>query len=315
MFMSFCECMCMLKHSLTYYITGSSGSIPDFMAFGEVDGIEAGYCDSNHKIVQPRQDWAKEILDNDREHLARYTYLCFENLPDLFKALISTLKKHFNQTGGVHILQSIDGCEWDENTGEVTNVLLYGYDGEGFLELDFKTLTFVALKPEYAMLTEILIFDKKDFEVYYAQICPSRLKRYLDSGKSSLQRTVVPSVSLLQKTPSSPVSCQATGFYPDRAMMFWRKDGEEIHENVYHTDVLPNNDETFQMSVSLNVSSVTPEDWRRYDCVFQLSGPSSTIVTTLNNSVIKTNWMYTPETVTCLSVLHSLSVSFSLIVE
>uniref|UniRef100_A0A3B4X7Q8 Ig-like domain-containing protein n=1 Tax=Seriola lalandi dorsalis TaxID=1841481 RepID=A0A3B4X7Q8_SERLL len=57
----------------------------------------------------------------------------------------------------------------------------------------------------------------------------------------------LPSVSLLQKTPSSPVSCHATGFYPHRAVMFWRKDGEDLHEDVDQGEILPNNDETFQM--------------------------------------------------------------------
>ena len=100
----------------------------------------------------------------------------------------------------------------------------------------------------------------------------------------------LPSVSLLQKTPSSPVSCHATGFYPHRAMMFWRKDGEELHEDVEHGEILPNHDGSFQMSVDLNVSSVTPEDWRRYECVFHLSGAKNDIVTKLDKAVIRTNW-------------------------
>uniref|UniRef100_A0A3B4HCQ4 Ig-like domain-containing protein n=1 Tax=Pundamilia nyererei TaxID=303518 RepID=A0A3B4HCQ4_9CICH len=98
-------------------------------------------------------------------------------------------------------------------------------------------------------------------------------------------------LSLLQKTPSSPVSCHATGFYPDRAMMFWSKDGEELHEGVDHREILPNNDETFQLSVDLNVSSVTPEDWRRYDCVFQLSDDEHNLtITKLNKAAIRSNW-------------------------
>ena len=99
-----------------------------------------------------------------------------------------------------------------------------------------------------------------------------------------------PSVSLLQKTPSSPVSCHATGFYPQRAELLWRRDGEEIHEGVEKGEILPNSDQTFQMSVQVNMSSVKPEDWRRYDCVFQLSGVKDDIVTRLDKAVIQTNW-------------------------
>ena len=99
----------------------------------------------------------------------------------------------------------------------------------------------------------------------------------------------LPSVSLLQKTPSSPVSCLATGFYPHRASLVWRKDGEELHEEVDHGEILPNHDGTFQMSVDLKLSSVTPEDWTRYDCVFQLSGVKEEIITRLEKDRIRTN--------------------------
>ncbi|XP_039463533.1 HLA class I histocompatibility antigen, alpha chain F-like [Oreochromis aureus] len=71
--------------------------------------------------------------------------------------------------------------------------------------------------------------------------------------------------------------------------MYWRKDGEEIHEGVDQREILPNNDGTFQMSVDLKLLSVTLEEWQRYDCVFQLSGVSSDIITKLDKTVIRTN--------------------------
>ncbi|MEQ2244496.1 hypothetical protein ILYODFUR_017709 [Ilyodon furcidens] len=108
-------------------------------------------------------------------------------------------------------------------------------------------------------------------------------------GRESLMRTDLPSVSLLQKTSSSPVSCHATGFYPNKAEMFWRKDGEEIHEGVDKGEILPNNDETFQMSVDVDLSSETSENWMKYECVFQLSGVNEDIIVKLEKTKIKTN--------------------------
>uniref|UniRef100_A0A3B4F8E6 Ig-like domain-containing protein n=1 Tax=Pundamilia nyererei TaxID=303518 RepID=A0A3B4F8E6_9CICH len=278
------------KHSLMYFITGSSGipNIPDLAAFAEVDGVEVGYCDINNQTIQPRQDWVKQALDNYHGHLRMYTYYCFYNLPDFFTEFISILKRQSNQTGGVHIVQKIEGCEWNENTGEVNGVLQYGYDGEGFLEFDFQRLTWIPLKPEAVIFTENLISDRNDEKDYFTKICPHRLKWYLDIGKSSMQRTVLPSVSLLQKTPSSPVTCHATGFYPGKAVMFWRKDGNEIHENK--GEILHNHDGTFQLSVNMNASSVPSEDWTSYSCVFQFSGVEDNIITKLNKSTIRTNW-------------------------
>ena len=72
-------------------------------------------------------------------------------------------------------------------------------------------------------------------------------------------------------------------------MMFWRKDGEEIHEGVEQGEILPNHDGSFQMNVDLNISSVSPEDWRRYDCVFHLSGVEDDIITKLDEEQIRTN--------------------------
>ncbi|XP_042339367.1 major histocompatibility complex class I-related gene protein-like, partial [Plectropomus leopardus] len=97
-----------------------------------------------------------------------------------------------------------------------------------------------------------------------------------------------PSVSLLQKSSSSPVSCHATGFFPNNAMIYWRKGGEELHEGVDLGEVLPNHDGTFQMSSDLDVSSVKPGDWDKYECVFQLSGLED-IRTKLDVKMIRTN--------------------------
>ncbi|XP_076735456.1 major histocompatibility complex class I-related protein 1 isoform X1 [Maylandia zebra] len=288
--------VCPVKHSLVSFDTGSSGNpnISEFVGFPVIDGIQmAYYCDSSNKILEARQDWAKKILDTNPQMLESLTDYCFVDRPNLFRLWISSLKQQLNQSRAVHILQMIEGCEWDENTGEVTGLLQYGYDGEDFLKLDLKTLTWIALKPEADIVKQSWDADTtrmKDREKILTKICPEWLKMYVESGNSSLQRTVLPSVSLLQKTPSSPVSCHATGFYPNRPLMFWRKDGEELHEGVDPGEILPNNDETFQMSVDLNISSVTPEDWGRYDCVFHLSGGEDILVTKLNKTVIRTNW-------------------------
>uniref|UniRef100_A0A665U4U0 Ig-like domain-containing protein n=1 Tax=Echeneis naucrates TaxID=173247 RepID=A0A665U4U0_ECHNA len=98
-----------------------------------------------------------------------------------------------------------------------------------------------------------------------------------------------PSVSLLQKSSSSPVSCFATGFYPNKAVLFWRKDGDDLHDNVEEGQILPNPDGTFQKSSDLDLSSVRPEDWGKYECVFQLSGLNDDIITKLDQSGIRTN--------------------------
>ncbi|KAG7233852.1 hypothetical protein INR49_006484 [Caranx melampygus] len=282
-----------VEHSMRIYVMISSGhpNIPDYMAAADVDGVQTGYYDSSMKTLEPRQDWVLNFIKDEQEEWERQTGYSI-NYEQQLRGDAASFTQQSNQTEGLHIIQQHWGCEWDDETEKVDYFLQYGYSGDDFLSLDLHTLTWIAAKPQAETIKQQWDGDtarSQSWKNFLDNVFLPLLKKYLKYGSGFLQRTVRPSVSLLRKTPSSPVSCHATGFYPHRALLFWTKDGEELHEDVDQGEILPNHDGTFQMTVDLNMSSVKAEDWRRYDCVFQLFGVKDDIVTKLDKAQIRTN--------------------------
>ena len=94
-----------VKHSLKLFLTGSTGfpSFPDFMAAVLVDDIVVGYCDTNRKIVEPKQDWVKTLFEDEPQHLEMFTQQCVEGTAIYFKNTIDNLKQQYNQSEGKYI--------------------------------------------------------------------------------------------------------------------------------------------------------------------------------------------------------------------
>uniref|UniRef100_A0A3Q4HWM6 Ig-like domain-containing protein n=1 Tax=Neolamprologus brichardi TaxID=32507 RepID=A0A3Q4HWM6_NEOBR len=286
---------CQLKHSETLFFTASSGvpNFPEVVAVMLNNDVEVGYCDSKLKTAIPKQHWMETLRDEDPTYWKWYTG---EFSMSLWPSVCHL--PHFLLFSAVHILQRYSRCEWDEETEEVNGFHQYGYDGEDFLTFNLETQTWIATKPQ-AVITKNL-WDKDKFnndfwKKFLKQVCVDCLKMHMSYGRSFLLRTAYIKIVIthMLPTPSSSVSCHATGFFPHRAMMFWRRNGEEIHEGVNHGEILPNDDGTFQMSVDLDLSTVTPEEFRNYDCVFQLSDVNKVIITKLDKAMIRTNWSKT----------------------
>ncbi|XP_032435762.1 major histocompatibility complex class I-related gene protein-like [Xiphophorus hellerii] len=296
-----------VHHSLQYIYTASSGiqNFPEFVAVGLVDGNEVMYYDSNIREAKPKQDWMKRVTEDDPQYWDFQTHELSRTQKSFIDS-IEVAKQRFNQTGGVHIFQNMYGCEFNDEYEEVEGWENFGYDGEDFIALDLKTERWSAPVYQASITKNKWDNDNRKMALtknYITQIGPDWLKKYLEYGKNSLLKTDVPSVSFLQKSPSSPVCCHATGFYPSRAEMFWRKDGEEIHDGADKQEILPNNDGTFQMSIYIDLSSVPSEDWTKHKCVFQLFGLKDDLVIQLEKTQIQSNYEYSYVLIISLTVV------------
>ena len=89
---------------------------------------------------------------------------------------------------GVHILQKMEGCEWDDETEEAKGFSQLGYDGEDLLALDPNTFIWIAQRPEAVNITLGWDMDKGD-EIFLTQIYSKWLKEYVEHARSVLLRT------------------------------------------------------------------------------------------------------------------------------
>ncbi|KAK2887687.1 hypothetical protein QQF64_013067 [Cirrhinus molitorella] len=264
-------------HSLKYYYTAVSGDIdfPEFTAVGLVDDEQFMYFDSNIKKTVPKTEWIRQ--NEGADYWNRETEIDIVQ-HQVFKNNIQIAKERFNQSRGVHTLQEMYGCEWDDQTGATNAFKQYGYDGEDLLFFDIKEMRYIT--PVIQGIPTILKWNNdrgllENDKYYYSTVCIEWLQKYLQYGKSSLEKTVSPQVSLLQKSSSSPVTCHATGFYPSRITITWMRNGQEHHEDVELGELLPNEDGTFQKTSTI---TVTPDELKKnkYSCVVEHQGKSVT---------------------------------------
>uniref|UniRef100_A0A3B4A4L2 Ig-like domain-containing protein n=1 Tax=Periophthalmus magnuspinnatus TaxID=409849 RepID=A0A3B4A4L2_9GOBI len=281
-------------HTLRIFETSSSQvpNFPEYVVVGVLNDLEILRCDGETRRNKPKQEWMNRVTEDDPLFWIWTTQSSFSEMR-LFKSSIIIKHKHFHDVcvPGAHIWQWMFGCDWDDETDDITGYVQCAFDGEDFISLDPSTESWVAAKSE-AVFTKMR-WERSGqiqrYKHYIHKVCNVGLKNFVRYGEKTLRRTELPLVSLLQKSSSSPVTCHATGFYPDRARLFWTKDGDELLEDVDPGEILPNEDATFQTSVTLDLSSVPSKDWDRYHCVFQVSGDKKKYVTRLDQSKIRTN--------------------------
>ncbi|KAK1806915.1 hypothetical protein P4O66_005398, partial [Electrophorus voltai] len=258
-------------HSLQYFYTAVTPglNIPEYTADGLVDGEQFMHYDSSTKRSIPKTEWIERNVGTD--YWSRSTHVQ-QSTQGLFRVGVAILMRRFNNTEGVHTWQVVYGCDLNDD-GTKRGYIQYGYDGEDFLSLDLNTLTWTAANAK-AVITKLKWEETAKaaaHNIYLENNCTEWLQKYVSYGRDTLERKDPPEVTLFQKDSSSPVVCHATGFFPRELMISWKKNGEDLHENVELRETLPNQDGTFQKR---SILTVLPEELHKneYTCVVQHIG-------------------------------------------
>uniref|UniRef100_G3N4D9 MHC class I-like antigen recognition-like domain-containing protein n=1 Tax=Gasterosteus aculeatus TaxID=69293 RepID=G3N4D9_GASAC len=144
---------------------------------GLLDEVEMFHYDSNTRRAEPRQDWMSRVTEDDPQYWKSETET-FMGTQQVYKVDIETVKRRFNQTGGVHIVQLMIGCEWDDVTNEVKGYNQYGYDGEDFISFDLQTEQWIAPKQQAVLTKQKWDHDralKAHDKNYLTHVCPEWL--------------------------------------------------------------------------------------------------------------------------------------------
>ncbi|KAL2099904.1 hypothetical protein ACEWY4_004298 [Coilia grayii] len=178
-------------------------------------------------------------------------------------SLFQLITISFIFTKGIHVQQRIAGCELLDNgtAGPVRTWDAFNGVNDGELQYSTGQKTLQA-KGEWSATWRY--YGRKQLERMFANIyhpiCIKILKNYLHTRKNHVMRKVKPRVRLLQKTlPDSGVArvtCLATGFYPRHINLTLLRDGQPVPDHqITGGELLPNGDGTYQMRISLEVST------------------------------------------------------------
>ncbi|KAG8517161.1 Major histocompatibility complex class I-related gene protein, partial [Galemys pyrenaicus] len=215
-------------HSLRYFrlgVSDPSQGIPEFISVGYMDSHPITTYDSVSQLKEPKAPWMAENLAPD--HWERYTQLLRGWQQD-FLVELKQLQSHYNHSG-IHTYQRMIGCEILED-GSTTGFLQYAYDGQDFIIFNKETLSWVALDSIAQIIKRAWEANRHELQYqknWLEKECIAWLKRFLEYGKETLQRTEI--------------------------SMMWMKNGEEIVQEMEFGDVLPSGDGTYQMWVSVEL--------------------------------------------------------------
>ncbi|XP_038672471.1 H-2 class I histocompatibility antigen, Q9 alpha chain-like isoform X3 [Scyliorhinus canicula] len=243
-----CSVVSAVSHSLRYFYTAMSPipGLPEIVAVGYVDDIPIDYYDSDLRKLIPRQQWIQEC--QSPEYWDEQTQI-LRSSEHVGQTNIQTALNRTNQSGGIHTVQVMHGCELRDD-GQTSGFHQEGWDGQDYISFDKDHMVWVT-PVAWGLITKNKWDENKarnqQRKAYLEGTCIEWLKKYLEQGKQHLE--------------------SVTGFYPRDIEVILLRNGDDFMD-TYSTGILPNHDGTYQLR---RWAQINPKDGATYSCQYEQS--------------------------------------------
>ncbi|XP_028640185.1 H-2 class I histocompatibility antigen, Q7 alpha chain-like isoform X2 [Grammomys surdaster] len=246
------------SHSLRYFLTTMSRpdlGEPRFTAVGYVDDTQFGCFDSNAERAEPRARW---IEKEGPEYVERETQRA-KFLEQAFRMSMRNIQGYYNQSeGGSHTLQGMIGCDLGSNGSLLRGYYQFAYDGRDYIALnqDLKTWTAADTAAQITKRKWEKAGAAGEARAFLEGECVESLRRFLEIGKETLQRTDPPKAHVTHQPRSdgdATLRCWALDFYPADITLTWQLNGEDLTQEMELVETRPSGDGTFQKWASVVV--------------------------------------------------------------
>ncbi|XP_078073790.1 class I histocompatibility antigen, F10 alpha chain-like isoform X2 [Mustelus asterias] len=260
-------------NSMIVIYTAVSG-ITDFPAVTKVtivNGVPVNYHDSNSRRSIPRLQVMADFIDEEFwDHLSD---LCNQQ-SDKAGENLNSIMKNTNQTSGIHIFQSMQIVEINED-GSIKRSMSFGFDGKDYISLEPDRMRWVTSNHFAVKTKEKWNLDQswnKFWKWSIEEVGVRNLKTYFKAGKEYFGRKVQPEVFISRSEPNSQyksltLSCLVTGFYPADIEVNWLRNGEVMSETL-SSGVRPNHDGNHQIQKEIEINA---GDEDQYSCQIEHS--------------------------------------------
>ncbi|NXK70453.1 HA1F protein, partial [Sylvietta virens] len=254
-------------HSLHYLqvaVSEPSPGIPKFMEIGFMDGIPLVRYDSERGRMEPLTQWIKEGAEP--EYWDRSTQNSVGS-QRVHAVNLETLRERYNQSGGLHTLQVVYGCDLLSD-GSVRGSYRYGYEGRDFLSFELGSGRFLAADGAAEITRRRWEHEgivAEDWTNYLKHECLEEIQEYTRYGQKELERKESPDVHVSGKEEHGTLilSCHAYGFYPNTIAVNWMKGDEIWDQETEWGGIVPNSDGTFHTWARIEA---LPEEREQYRC-------------------------------------------------